>query len=148
MIHASSEQTISYSSMASLIWSGIASYSLLPPFRDSLSRPDGSPRSAKFSPLPLSFQVLTMAPEVRSQSYDERVAARLMPWDSGLPSGLSLATHVGGSWYNHPEVDRIWNIRRIHNGSSEDHILSTPERLFTQVIVARTFCHGSSYSLE
>ena len=28
--------------------------------------------------------------------------------------------------YNHPEVDRIWDIQEIHDGSLKDHILSTP----------------------
>ena len=32
--------------------------------------------------------------------------------------------------YHHPEVDRIWIIERLCDGSFQDHILSTPGWLY------------------
>ena len=31
--------------------------------------------------------------------------------------------------YNHPKIDRIWDISGIHRGSFRDHVLSTPRWL-------------------
>ena len=48
---------------------------------------------------------------------------------------LGVAKNGQAHGYNHPELDRIWVISTIFQGSFKDHILSTPGWLQTIVVI-------------